>query len=728
MRGNLLIIIIIIINRHRDIVNFSRELTMDEESDSYDSGKEKRRGVKHKKVRYCNKYSVAFESDPIFKGWIKASTKGDQYAYCIPCDNHLKLSAGKTDLKRHAEKKKHKDAAKAVQNQRPINNMFNLTVNESKVNEAELRLAAFITEHDLPMTVADHLPQLVNAMCPDSKIAKEIKCARTKVTALINHVTGEENKAKLINHLKENKFSLIVDESTDKGCIKHLCMVARVMVENDVKDCFLGLIPLKDATAASLYNHVVEFFSKHNIPYKENLIGFAADGANSMLGERHSLSSLLKKDIPHLFVMKCICHSFALCASYACLKLPRSLEDLARNIYSYFHCSPKRMGDFEEFQKFVHVKPHKLLHPSQTRWLSLEMVVSRLLEQYEALKLYFTNAVLGDRLTTPEIILERLSHPVTKLYLLFLEYVLPVFNNLNRQMQSESTQVHVLYNSVTAGLKTILGCYIEQGYLNKTDLTKIQFRDPGKFLPLEQIYLGVKVALELRNSTYDMDEVKRFRLCCLDFYIEASSQIFKRFNFDCMTIVKSLNALSPKVVIAKEMPSIIELISSFRTIATDIQAIDTEWRLLGNSLDSMNVNPDMMPQKFWCTVSLTRQSDNSLMFPNLAVFMQTLLSLPHSSATVERIFSAINRMKTKTRNKLSTETITGLLHTKQLIKGACCYDFNDEYLKYESSFCAVHRQDFYGNRACRTHANCTAKKGNLKYWDPQSLLNLQRPP
>ncbi len=90
----------------------------------------------------------------------------------------------------------------------------------------------------------------------------------------------------------------------------------------------------------------------------------------------------------------------------------------------------------------------------------------------------------------------------------------------------------------------------------------------------------------------------------------------------------------------------------------------------------MNVTSDMMPQNFWCTVSLTRQCDNALMFPNLAAFMQTLLSLPHSSAGVERIFSAVNRMKTKARNKLSTETISGLLHTKQLLKGAFCYDFN----------------------------------------------------
>ncbi|MPC70123.1 hypothetical protein E2C01_064362 [Portunus trituberculatus] len=70
-------------------------------------------------------------------------------------------------------------------------------------------------------------------------------------------------------------------------------------------------------------------------------------------------------------------------------------------------CSPKRMGILKGFLSFVNVRPHKLLHPNQTRWLSLHMVVVRLLEQYEALKLYFTGAVLDDRLLACENILQR---------------------------------------------------------------------------------------------------------------------------------------------------------------------------------------------------------------------------------------------------------------------------------------------------------------------------------
>lgn len=71
------------------------------------------------------------------------------------------------------------------------------------------------------------------------------------------------------------------------------------------------------------------------------MIGFGADGANTMFGRHHSLSTILKEDIPHLFTMKCMGHSYPLCASYACLKLPRGIEDLARNFMPIFQTAPK---------------------------------------------------------------------------------------------------------------------------------------------------------------------------------------------------------------------------------------------------------------------------------------------------------------------------------------------------------------------------------------------------
>ena len=642
----------------------------DSGTEGYNSQDEKRTGSS-KKRRCSQKYSKDFESDPLLKGWIKQSSKREEYAYCSACDVHLKLTEGKTDLKRHSENRKHICNSKAVKGQSSLSNLL-VSKKDNDVKEGELRLAGFIAERDLPISIADHLPKLMKSVCKDSKTAEQIKCGRTKVTGMLTNVTGQESHEQLLKLLRKQKFSLIVDKSTDKGCIKHLCLVARVIDVDSVRDFFLTLF-LKDVTAQTLYNNVVNFFSENYIPYKENLIGFAADGANSMLGAHKSLSALLKADAPHLFIMKCICHSFALCASNACLKLPRSVEDLARDIYSYFNCSPKRMGELEEFQVFTIVKPHTILHPCQTRRLSLHSVVSRLLEQYEALKLYFIDALTADKLIAT--ILQRLSNPFTRLYYLFLDFVLPIFNNVNKLMQSECTQVHVLYDSVSCALLTVLNCYMRESYLSKTPLKQIQYRDPSNFKPLEEMYLGVKVGIELRSHRYDRQEENNFRRSCLDFLFEGASQIYKRFSFESEHL-ESLKALNPKEVFAKEIPSLVSLLQVHSHIATDIQAIDTEWRLLSNSLGTLvNINSTMKPVEFWSKVGKAELMDNTPVFPNLSHFMITLLCLPHSSASVERIFSAINRMKTKSRSRLSTQSLIGLLQTRQLFREVSSCDF-----------------------------------------------------
>lgn len=164
----------------------------------------------------------------------------------------------------------------------------------------------------------------------------------------------------------------------------------------------------------------------------------------------------------------------ALCASAACLRSPRTPEDLVRDIHSYFQHSFKRQSEFLEFQRFVKVKPHKLLYASQTRWLSLLSVIKRVLEQYYALKLYFQSQYLVDMVQGSEIIFNRLSEPINKCYLLFLEFVLPNLVDLNLEFQSESPKIHILYFRITSTLKCLMDFYIKPDYLNKTNIELIE--------------------------------------------------------------------------------------------------------------------------------------------------------------------------------------------------------------------------------------------------------------
>lgn len=91
-------------------------------------------------------------------------------------------------------------------------------------------------------------------------------------------------------------------ESTDHSCIKSLAIITRTVNEKlDIRDEFYDLIPIESATASNIYNVIVESFNKNSIPYKENLIAYAADGANSMMGDHNSLKTLLTADIPNIY-------------------------------------------------------------------------------------------------------------------------------------------------------------------------------------------------------------------------------------------------------------------------------------------------------------------------------------------------------------------------------------------------------------------------------------------
>ena len=73
------------------------------------------------------------------------------------------------------------------------------------VKETELRLAAFISEHNLSFHVMDHLSDLLPKLCPDSKIAADVKCKRTKTKCIVTKALAPHF------HRKSKKSSIFFD-------------------------------------------------------------------------------------------------------------------------------------------------------------------------------------------------------------------------------------------------------------------------------------------------------------------------------------------------------------------------------------------------------------------------------------------------------------------------------------------------------------------------------------
>lgn len=580
-------------------------------------------------------------------------------AFCVACSKTL--TSHLTHLRAHEKTSLHVTNYNNQKRNLKIQTFFNEDDQAQKklVRYAELTLVMFCITHNLPFLLMDYLPALLVECCPDSAIAKLIQCGRTKSTQIAD-IIGKQASDQTLSDLKKKKVSLIVDETTDVSTKKCLVLVARYFDTNfGILDKFLTLIEISKADAISIYNVIKEFFVSFSIPM-QNLIGLATDGANVMAGEVGGLKALLcnKNDI---FYIKCTCHSLHLCSSYACKQMPNSLESLCRNIYSYFSHSPKRIEELKEFQDYCSVKPHKILGVCQTRWLSLEGVILRIIEQWDSLKLYFISCYYEVQGVKPAHIAEEMTSKV-KCYFLFLSYILPIINNLNKEFQSESSRLPYLYASIKTNFLLILSNFVKREYINNN--VEIDYKNKANLIDISKIFIGSKAEIFLKANLTD-SEIYELKSNVLNFYVEFLDQLKHRFDFKREDI-KLLNIITPPRVISSENLDILPLILEFSSLVEcDPDFIVTEWNLL--RLSETSLSPDLSIDMFWKNVSAIKNGLNEHCFENLVKFVFNLLSLPHSSAAAERKFSSLSLIKSKLRNKLEINTINSIMLCKELI-------------------------------------------------------------
>lgn len=183
-----------------------------------------------------------------------------------------------TSIKNHCKSIGHKNAVKST----PIGSQLFLTSFTSnkidpidqQVKKAEIKLSGFLAEHNISFLSIDHLEPLLMDIFPDSKICQKMKLKRTKATNIIKNVFAPTEKSILTKKLNNNKFSVMIDESTDIACTSTMCIVVRFFDTNigKISTQFWDLLPVYDcenpdqvnagATAENIFQTLLIPFKK----------------------------------------------------------------------------------------------------------------------------------------------------------------------------------------------------------------------------------------------------------------------------------------------------------------------------------------------------------------------------------------------------------------------------------------------------------------------------------
>ena len=111
-----------------------------------------------------------------------------------------------------------------------------------------------------------------------------------------------------------------------------------------------------------------------------------------------------------------------------------------------------------------------------TRWLSIGRCLTRLLHNWIALKAFFkAEKEMHDKRTkksddaaekpyaarTADYVHTFLKSPTNKLYVLFLEYTVKVFDDMLVNLQSDEPKIHVLRQSLLKVLRNLLVRFVK---------------------------------------------------------------------------------------------------------------------------------------------------------------------------------------------------------------------------------------------------------------------------
>lgn len=625
-----------------------------------------------KKSKPASKYLEKWEADSRFTGWLTKSKHGPSHAYCRLCNRDFRVdNGGLNDVTKHFNTGMHKNNSKA-QNSTPAASNFFASFKldqDEDVMRAEVLFSNFVAEHNIPFLVADCFTRLCKAMFPDSKIASKFSCSRTKTTQIVKRSLAPSLHQEVVEHLKNNPFSLAIDESNDRNCDKSLAILVRYFTDRS-RTSFLAMPICNIGTAANIFEHIQQVFIDNNIPWS-NLISFMSDNCSVMTGKNNSVVTRIKEKTPSVFDFGCVCHLANLCTVAGVKALALPIEDLLIEVFFHFHHSSNRKEKYKEFLEFTDTEPIKILKHCSTRWLSLEKCVDRLLHHWPALQSYFNSHEDVEKPGRVKRCASYLSNPEMRLYFNFISFILQPLNDFNTMFQADESRIGYLKDEITILLRKFMGKFVKAKVIQSAeDLTDVPFKDTECQLHDNIIAIGVTTRAYMVDHADDIppSALSRFFTSIRKFYESVTAKMLAKFPFKD-PVISSLRFLNPTTRGGLQPSILTDLARRFPSLIPKDQWDQLEAEFLDfqtiPSMELPNFSEDTRTDIFWGEViAMKNRITNTPRFPLMAKIVRAVMTIPNSNAECERIFSMMKKIHTDTRSNLDNSTLCALLTVK----------------------------------------------------------------
>jgi hypothetical protein len=655
---------------------------------------------------YC-KYTVSWrEQYPC----IEAVKNDDHSFYCTCCMKKLSCKhMGIGDVKRHVQGASHQKASKDFIKQTKLSFTSPGSSSQKKIERAEVKMSILLAQHNVPLSLADHLSPMIRDVF-DGDISKGYACAKTKTSCILNGAVSPLLKNELISAMQQSPFSLCIDGSSDTDLQKMNPITVRIfdLKTNKAGMRFLDMCATSGtnaATAQVIFEKMDSVLSSQSVPWI-NCVGVGVDSTSVNIGRHNSIMTRVQGINPAIYFMKCPCHIAHNAACYAADAFRSGtsfdVEDFLVDIYFWFDKSSKRKNLLQEYCTFCDTEYRKIIKHVSTRWLSLQRAIERVLKQYNSLRSYFLSESCSEaRFVRVNKIF---SNPLVEVYLLFFHSILSLFNAFNLLLQREDPCIHLIYDECERLLNKLIGRLVPSIIISaatsvfEVDYLTNQYSDQDVFIGL----LAKQTLAKLENEgDCTPNHKKRFYAGVRSFYEAAIKYILEKFPFsdDLLKHSRFLNFDKRSSCLFSDIEYFADRYKNVPTIEAtddlydefvsykllqkeDIPSIVWESALVKQDDENSHTRIDMI----WGHISDMKTGDNcNLQFPSLSAIARLVLTLPHSNAGEERVFSLVRLNKTPYRSCLGIDGTLSSILTVKMNDIEPCYNYEPTQEMLEKS-------------------------------------------
>ena len=551
-----------------------------------------------------------------------------------------------------------------------------------------------------------NLIQLLKCRCEDIPGLEEWLCrsqylSHDIVNELVTYMAHQLLRQLLSDIRSANQFALIVDKTMDMSRVEQLGISLR-WVDDDynVHEDLIGLFEVEVTDAATLSSTIKDTLIRCNLDLAQ-CCGQAYDGASNMSGQLNGIAARIQREELKALYVHCMAHCLNLCLQDCSRKCSciRDALDVTNDIAVLISASPKRLALFKRLQAEMNQSSTPKLKPlCPTRWTVPTGALDAVLKNYQVICRdleTLSSESNGEAARKASGTLALLNKFSTYFGLKLSFLVFSATEQVSKALQGSS----VTAQEATFAVRQAV-CYLKRQQKDEsfqlfyagvveasTDLTQ------SPVLP-RQRNLPRRYSDGAPNHQFQSPEefIRKQYFEELDILLSELDRRFNQSTFDVLQEIESLLVQSCNGQIVQPSEELKKLYSS--NVMFDHLIVQTA--MLPDLLQTSNEKHQFGVTKVTsintvCAL-LRTNAINKSMFNEVSNLLRIYLTVPMTSAMVERTFSTLRRLKNYLRTTMSQKRLhhLALLHTHKLRTEAI-------NLKDVAKQLADRRQKYFGN-------------------------------